>query len=182
MSKRLLILFSLIAVSILVVVILAQRLNLFASLPLPFNSNPNGVGSCGFLEEKYCSQGKVEEVSIYGRNFDVIGFKLPEGTNIKIPFNGNIVSAEYTDESEFPLKGNFAIVNKLDKFTDAVFIVGDINFPVENELTRKAGEIIGTVTGNSKTNLNGYNVIMVPAVDKGQVIEPNMDLFREFFD
>lgn len=182
MNRKLFILLFLILTSLAVIYLIAYRFNLLNNLPLVSNSNPSRAGSCGFLEEKYCNQGKVEKVNIYGRNFDVVGYSLPQGTPIRIPFNGSIVTAEYTKESDFPLKGNFAILNKEDKFSDAVFIVGDISFPQTYELTRELGVIIGTVSGNTKTNLNGYNVIIVPAVDKGQVIEPNRDLFREFFD
>lgn len=182
MNRRLFIVLFLILFLLLVVFLVAQRFNLFNNLPLPLGLNSDGISSCGFLEEKYCRDGKVVKVNIYGNNIDAVAYKLPEGTTISIPFNGNIVSAEFTQESEFPLKGNFAILSKLDRLTDSVFIVGDINFPRTSEWTREEGAIVGTVTGNSKTNIDGYNVVIVPTVYRGEVIEPNGELFREFFE
>lgn len=166
-------------ISIVVILILLNLRYGFLNKVADNNSNSN-ISSCGFLDEEFCDDGKIETVKFEGSNYDVVGFKLPEGTEIKAPFELELLTGTYDEESTFPLKGDFVILNKKEDLSESAILVGDMQ-TVGNEWIKPEGGVIAKISGNDTNNLDGYNLIIMFMNATGGNEIPNKQMLNRYF-
>lgn len=179
MNRKLFILLFLVLISLAVIFFIAYRLSLFNNF-LASDTSQSKASSCRLLEEKYCDKGKVETININGNKFQVLGFNLPEGSELMMPFDGIAVDGLF-NTADFPLQGNFVIVNPEGNFSEKIMLIGSLDALRASDWSRAKGDVVGTINGGGSVNLNNYNLIILFYSDNEGVQKQNMEMFREYF-
>lgn len=121
-------------------------------------------GSCFVLEEKYCKKGtKV----FYNNRLAGVGFNLPRGTPIFVPFDGLMQSITFGVEKDgkptsYPgigvgiSKDNFEGWKQWQNFS-AVFFREPVDTIIKNI---KKGEIVGKVLDKKIDYFGDYNLVV----------------------
>jgi len=170
-------------VIISIIIFFASRLKIIDSLPF-FSQTPantKGSSSCGFLEEKYCNDGTIEDVEYDGNSYRVVGFKLPAGVEIKVPLESEVITGAFDETSTLPLKGDSVIITKKQDLSQRAIIVGDLEIVKYDDWIRPQGAIVAKISKGNKTNLNGYNMVIMFMDSTDGKEAPNQEMLNRYF-
>ena len=172
----------------IIIIVLIILLGSFATL-IYFNLWPFGKKgeeskfSCDVLDEDYCSQGRLvyEDGELVG-----IGFKVPEGTKIYAPFNGNLDASEnYLIQVNKKFYSGLVLadtVSNSDKKN--FFMILGHHQPIKDKQPFDKGEILAQA-GNSvfdPSSSEKYNLVLTfRSFDNKNGWQTDVDLLKQFF-
>lgn len=121
---------------------------------------------CGVLPDHLCVTGEVVETTLRGRPSTFVGFRLPVGTAITLPFD-TAAAGKREIKQPFPFRGfSVLIYDYCDdpKSQDGqrdISLYGDIRFDSMLETRGGRGVVVGYVADGGAVQPGGYNVVFV---------------------
>lgn len=127
----------------------------------PIMAAPQPISSCGILEEKYCNQGKLLEISgVNSQTFYAVGFNLPENTPIYAPIQGVLTAKEESNSSTSYKGFSATILDRSKPEMLALSMLGALVFNSMDEETISIGQKILSIGGTEDKNY-GFNFIIL---------------------